>query len=139
MTEKEKKKHAEYMRKWRKENPQKILDIARNYRKRNIKKIRDYREKNREEIRIKHRHYCREWTKGKVFNHEYNRLYPGKYKAQYTVVNAVRDGRLKKGCCEVCGINERVEGHHDDYNKPLNVRWLCSVHHKEHHKFEKHD
>ncbi len=31
--------------------------------------------------------------------------------------------------CEVCGTI--AEAHHDDYSKPLEVRWLCSVHHKE--------
>lgn len=46
--------------------------------------------------------------------------------------NAIRDGVLSKGVCEVCGSTE-VHAHHDDYDKPLRVRWLCSKHHTEWH------
>jgi endogenous inhibitor of DNA gyrase (YacG/DUF329 family) len=42
---------------------------------------------------------------------------------------AVKVGRLVKQPCEVCG-NEQVEIHHTDYFDPLNVRWLCFVHHR---------
>jgi hypothetical protein len=27
--------------------------------------------------------------------------------------------------CNVCGETESVQGHHDDYTRPLEVRWLC--------------
>lgn len=56
---------------------------------------------------------------------------PGRYKAAYAVGNALRDGRLKKGPCEKCGTIEKIQGHHDDYSKPLEVRWLCFQHHRE--------
>jgi ribosomal protein S27AE len=46
--------------------------------------------------------------------------------------NAIRDGRLVPQPCEKCG-SENVEAHHDDYSKPLDVRWLCRKHHLEHH------
>lgn len=61
-------------------------------------------------------------------------LYPEKYAARTTLGNAVRDGRIKKGPCEICGSTKRIHGHHDDYAKPLDVRWLCPKHHSEHHK-----
>ena len=48
---------------------------------------------------------------------------------------AVRSGKLHEYPCEVCG-NVKVEAHHDDYYKPLDVRWLCRKHHQEHHKNE---
>jgi hypothetical protein len=46
--------------------------------------------------------------------------------------NAIRDGKLIKQPCEVCGSLE-VEAHHDDYSQPLKVRWLCRKHHLEVH------
>jgi hypothetical protein len=46
---------------------------------------------------------------------------------------AIRNGKLKRQPCEVCGTTERIEAHHDDYSKPLEVRWLCTTHHAEHH------
>ena len=46
--------------------------------------------------------------------------------------NAIRDRRLASQPCEVCG-SAKVEAHHDDYSKPLEVRWLCRMHHLVHH------
>lgn len=54
--------------------------------------------------------------------------YPGKTRARYRVANAVRDGKLMKAACEVCG-ETRVQAHHEDYRRPLVVRWLCRKHH----------
>lgn len=58
---------------------------------------------------------------------------PGKFKAHYTLGNAVRDGRIKRGACSVCGSIIRIEGHHQDYRKPLDVVWVCRKHHLELH------
>lgn len=46
--------------------------------------------------------------------------------------NAVLRGKLTRQPCEVCGATP-VEAHHDDYSQPLNVRWLCPSHHRQHH------
>ena len=56
-----------------------------------------------------------------------------KVKAYNAVYWAVSKGKLKRLPCEVCGL-EKSEAHHDDYEKPLDVRWLCKKHHTEHHK-----
>lgn len=50
---------------------------------------------------------------------------PRKYLARTAVGNAVRDGRLVKGPCFRCGSTSGIEAHHDDYSKPLEVRWVC--------------
>ena len=52
--------------------------------------------------------------------------------AQYRVGAAIRDGRLIKKPCEYCG-NKTVVAHHDDYLKPMEVRWLCYSHHSQWH------
>lgn len=44
----------------------------------------------------------------------------------------LRQGLIERKPCEICN-NEKVEAHHDDYSKPLEVRWLCKKHHCEHH------
>jgi hypothetical protein len=59
----------------------------------------------------------------------YRKKDPIKYAARCAVGNAVRDGKLKKQPCEVCGSTIRIHAHHDDYTKPLEVRWLCPKHH----------
>lgn len=54
--------------------------------------------------------------------------------AHAAVQSAVRSGRLFRQPCEVCGTSTRVQAHHDDYSKHLDVRWLCPTHHGEHHR-----
>jgi hypothetical protein len=44
----------------------------------------------------------------------------------------IRRGKIVKGTCEVCQ-SVKVEAHHEDYTKPLQVRWLCRTHHMELH------
>lgn len=46
-------------------------------------------------------------------------------------------GILIKGTCEACGTNENIDAHHDDYAKPMDIRWLCKKHHREHHLKDK--
>lgn len=58
--------------------------------------------------------------------------------AHSKVETAIASGRLKRGTiCETCGkISNRarnIHAHHDDYTKPLDVRWLCGSCHKRHH------
>jgi len=53
---------------------------------------------------------------------------PGKYKARQKVSNAIRDGRLIRKPCEICG-DPKSQAHHDDYRKYLEVNWYCRKHH----------
>lgn len=52
---------------------------------------------------------------------------PEKYKARNAVSNALRDGKLQKAdSCYFCKSTTRLQAHHHDYNRPLDVFWLCA-------------
>jgi len=56
--------------------------------------------------------------------------HPEKSLAYDAVYYAKQTGRLEAQPCEVCGETKNVHAHHDDYSKPLEVRWLCPKHHR---------
>jgi hypothetical protein len=60
---------------------------------------------------------------------KYNHKYPERYKAIYLVSQAIKKGIIKKLNCRICGRKD-TQGHHSDYSKPLDVDWLCPIHHK---------
>jgi ribosomal protein S27AE len=67
-----------------------------------------------------------------------NMRHPGRAKAKALFRRAMRDGRLvRPTTCERCGKGGLIQGHHDDYNKPLDVRWLCASCHAYEHGFGK--
>ena len=47
-----------------------------------------------------------------------------KHFAQTKVSNALRDGRLQRLPCRICG-NLKSEAHHISYENPFNIDWLC--------------
>ena len=51
---------------------------------------------------------------------------PVRRRAHHAVERAIKSGDIValENCSE-CGTKARLDGHHDDYAKPLNVRWLC--------------
>ena len=57
---------------------------------------------------------------------KYRKKNPSIHKAHNLVNNGIRDGVLiKPNNCESCNGDSRIHGHHCDYNKPLDVMWLC--------------
>lgn len=56
--------------------------------------------------------------------------------ARKTLENALTFEKISKKPCDVCGV-EKVEGHHQDYRKPLEVIWLCNKHHRQIHDLAK--
>lgn len=60
---------------------------------------------------------------------------PKKTAAGIAARSAVARGKLKKLPCEVCG-EQKSEAHHPNYDKPLDVMWLCRKHHADIHRPE---
>jgi len=64
----------------------------------------------------------------------WKKLNPEKCKASKLVTIALKLGKLKKPKhCSNCEIERKLVAHHDNYEFPLRVRWLCySCHQKLH-------
>ena len=59
---------------------------------------------------------------------------PEKRAAQQSVYYAVKKGVLLRPThCPVCGVEEKIQAHHADYAKPLEVEWLCQRCHTKRH------
>lgn len=53
--------------------------------------------------------------------------------ARNMVAKARARGEIKREPCAVCGEDGKVVAHHEDYDKPLDVIWLCRTHHSRRH------
>lgn len=94
------------------------------YRRQNAERKREIEKKSRsrEEYKIKKRENYRLWVvQDRLKN-------PHKWEARAAVKKALKNGTLVKKSCEVCD-NPKVEAHHPDHNKPLDIKWLCRLHH----------
>ena len=56
--------------------------------------------------------------------------------AHVALQSAIHRGVIKREPCAVCGA-EKVDGHHPNYDRPMDVVWLCRRHHKELHSRER--
>ena len=120
----------EAVNKYRKDNAEKVKEYDRNRpnsKERNENNKKRYKELMKTpEGRERSRTRSKKWLENNCI----------KSAAHIISGNAIRDGKLIKQPCEVCG-EIKVDGHHDNYEKPLEVRWLCRKHHAEHHKIER--
>lgn len=58
------------------------------------------------------------------YTKRFRERYPEKARAHDKVRRALEAGTLVRQPCEMCGA-EKAHAHHDDYERPLDVRWLC--------------
>lgn len=99
-------------------------------------KCKDCTRKDVKDNRLKRVDYYREYSKRKfreTTDFSSRRAYDRQWKRKHhylhnRVERAIKKGLLVKQPCELCG-EPVVHAHHDDYSKPLEVRWLCPVHH----------
>lgn len=71
-------------------------------------------------------------SKKYLFTKKWRQSHPEKYKAHTKLNWAIRRGIKTKLPCIICG-EVKVDAHHEDYSKPLEVVWLCRFHHQELH------
>ena len=61
---------------------------------------------------------------------KYRASFPEKEFAHKQVAKALRKGLLvRPDKCTVCNLKRRVESHHEDYAKPLEILWVCKACH----------
>lgn len=98
---------------------------ATSHRNKNLEKIREYdRARGKESKRIK---AATEITR--AWRAEDSR----RVLAHTSVARAIRNGSLVRQPCVRCGEIKSL-AHHEDYDKPLEVMWLCQACHKQRHK-----
>lgn len=118
---------ADYARNWRKANPEKAKEMDRNNRQKQSMERKKYAKKyyedhkNEEEFKVRRNQ--------RSIKHYY--VHGDRAKARILVNKAVLRGKLvRPTICSNCVENKPVEGHHNDYLKPLDVIWLCKVCHE---------
>lgn len=141
--------HAEYLREYKRKkahecywkDPEKFRSRSRKYKKAHREQINEYAKKyassHKEERKKYMSLYLKEYRKThreehRLSSYEQRKKYPDETKARSITNHAIRDSKLIPQPCEVCG-GEKVQAHHDDYNCPLKVRWLCVKCHNEWH------
>jgi len=100
------------------------LDVNK-HRAENIERIREY-DKRRSKLPERKEH-------NRVVNKAWRSEDIRRQRAHNKVRAAMCNGTLTRGLCCRCG-SEKSVAHHEDYDKPLDVMWLCQPCHKQRHK-----
>lgn len=108
---------------------------ARKYRADNLEYVREY---DRNRGQLQHRREANR-IRSKSYSHlprkEWIARNREKRNAHIALNNALRAGKITKPeRCEKCNGTYGIHGHHDDYSKPLQVKWLCRFCHGERHR-----
>lgn len=137
--------HAEYKKKYRKDNKIKISKYTKEYCKKNAVNIsiqkKKYRKDNAAKIAIQIKKYSNSEkgkkiatkskkkylssVKGKAAILRNKLKYPNEYKSQTMFRNKNRYNSFYLKVCQSCSIETKLEAHHHDYNFPMDVTYLC--------------
>ncbi len=130
-----KEEKAVYGRKYREENKEKIVARDAKYQQENKEKIAaqkyKYHQENKEKIAAQKAEY-RQKNKEKIAARKKEQVMSVPLAVWARSVFKFLPG-IVRGPCEVCGDEDDVDAHHDDYVRAMDVRWLCQTHHKRHH------
>lgn len=119
--------HPDYYKDWKNQNPdykynRTIITDPIKINKRRLQ-IKNSLQRNKLKYFLKHKQKDKTWHIG-------NRK---SAHAHYMVKMAIKKGILKREDCELkdvyCSAG-LIEAHHEDYDKPLDINWLCHSHHK---------
>lgn len=99
-----------------------------------------YREYDKSRANLPHRVKARaeysQTERGKDRHTAASKAWIGKHpnrRAVHCILNnAIKSGKVKPQPCIKCG--KKAHAHHSDYDRPLDVIWLCPKHHKEAHQ-----
>ena len=102
--------------------------------KRDVREHRQNSERSREYDRERYRNNPARKAYTARVGHRWRKKHPKRARAQRLVAYAIRTGKITRQPCEACGTAKNIHAHHDDYNNPLDVRWLCARCHAAYHR-----
>lgn len=124
-------KRREAARRWREKNPDKARAVSTSWAKQNQDRVKEIEQKRRDKRTAEKAAAQRERYAN--FDWRAKALEEGKREgARQAVKWAMRFGILEKEPCRECG--QDAEAHHEDYDQPLEVVWLCRGHHGARHR-----
>lgn len=117
---------------WERQNQQRRIEKSKRWAARN----RKYKAEKLKEWEQRNPHLVAKKLRRQAERH------PEKIRARQLLKDAVKTGKVvKPGTCEACGHEverRKLHGHHEDYEKPLDVRWLCRPCHDAEHSVLNH-
>jgi hypothetical protein len=163
MSFKSKERETEYAREWREKNRDKVKQMRHELYLRTKERQNAQSKKWRAEHPREWRKYYRQWLanlspekkaeyaeKQKRYRHAHPEIYrnaarkyqenkPRQYWSNQLINAAVHLGILTRpDHCSQCGSRKRIQAHHPDYSKPLEVVWLCATCHGKVHRSSMH-
>ena len=125
------------MKIWKQQNKDKVLLSDKKFRENHkddeigIKrkaKIKEWHDKNKDRGNLSHRKSYYDPSTGRkeksyIMIKEYRKRYPERIKAR-NIARCIKI--LKEQMCEECTKRFAKEKHHEDYSKPLQIKFLCT-------------